>query len=89
MRIVYQAENIVDAHLIKGTLGAYGIVAFVTGEYLTGAMGQLPACGLVSVMVADDIHAEAARIVAELLHERTVDAAIEPIAAPGCVPKPA
>lgn len=53
MKIVYRAENIIDAHLVKGALAQEGIVAFVNGEYLTGAVGELPVWNLVSVMVAD------------------------------------
>ena len=53
MRIVYHAENIIDANLVKGVLALEEIVAFVSGEYLTGAIGELPACNLVTVMVAD------------------------------------
>ena len=59
MKIVYQAENILDAHLVKGALETHDIPAFVMGEYLTGALGELPAHGLVALMVADD-HVEAA-----------------------------
>jgi hypothetical protein len=53
MRIVYQAENVVDAHLVKGALEDAGIPAHVAGEYLTGAMGELPVQGLVAVMVPE------------------------------------
>ena len=53
MRIVYHAENIIDANLVKGVLALEQIVAFVSGEYLTGAIGELPVCNLVTVMVAD------------------------------------
>lgn len=63
MRIVYQAENIVDAHLVKHALESAGIHAYVSGEYLTGGMGQLPAMDLVAVMV-DDIDWEAASPIA-------------------------
>ena len=59
MKIVYQAENILDAHLVKGALENDDILAFVTGEYLTGAIGELPAHGLVAIMVPDD-HVDAA-----------------------------
>lgn len=52
VKIVYQAENIIDANLVKGALAQEGIIAFVSGEYLTGAIGQLPAWDLVAVMVA-------------------------------------
>ncbi|HJU38821.1 MAG TPA: DUF2007 domain-containing protein [Tahibacter sp.] len=66
MRIVYNAENIVDAHLVKNALEAADIRAFVTGEHLIGAIGELPVMGVVAVMV-DDADVEAARgVVAEI-----------------------
>ena len=66
MRIVYQAENILDAHLVRGALEHQGVRAYVAGEYLTGAIGQLPACGLVAVMV-DERDIDVARDVIEAL----------------------
>jgi hypothetical protein len=60
MKIVYQAENILDAHLVKGALEHHGIPAYVTGHYLTGGIGELPAHGLVAIIVADD-HVPAAQ----------------------------
>lgn len=53
MKIIYRAENIIDANLVKGTLALEGIPSFVSGEFLTGGIGQLPAGNLVTVMVAD------------------------------------
>ena len=53
MKIVYRAENIIDANLVKNALEDEGIVAFVGGHYLTGAAGELPVSGLVNVMVAE------------------------------------
>ncbi len=53
MKIVYQAENIIDANLVKNALENAGIPAFVGGQYLTGAVGELPPMGLVNVMVAE------------------------------------
>lgn len=53
MKIVYRAENVVDANLVKAALASEGIVAFVSGEFLIGAIGELPARDLVAVMVAD------------------------------------
>ncbi|HJT98334.1 MAG TPA: DUF2007 domain-containing protein [Rhodanobacteraceae bacterium] len=53
MKIVYRAENIIDANLVKAALEHAGITAFVSGEYLTGAAGELPVRDLVNVMVAD------------------------------------
>lgn len=53
MKIIYRAENIIDANLVKGNLAMEGIPAYVSGEYLTGAVGELPVWNLVTVMVAD------------------------------------
>jgi hypothetical protein len=53
VKIVYRAENIIDANLVKAALADAGIDAFVSGEYLTGAIGQLPALDLVTVMVTE------------------------------------
>ncbi len=64
MQIVYRAANIIDANLVKGVLEQAGIPAFVSGEYLTGGIGQLPASDLVTVMVAA-IDVERARPVVE------------------------
>lgn len=53
MQVVYEADNIFDANLIKGLLESAGLTAFVNGEMLTGGIGELPAAGLVRVAVPD------------------------------------
>lgn len=68
MKIVYRAENIIDANLVKGNLAAEGIPAYVSGEYLTGAVGELPVWNLVSVMVAD-CDMERATVIAQAIDE--------------------
>ncbi len=65
MQVAYEAENLIDAHLIKGLLAQEGIDAFVRGEYLSGAIGELPAVGLVAVMVADEDLAAAREVIAD------------------------
>ena len=66
MQIVYRAENIIDANLVKNALEQEGIPAFVSGQYLTGAVGELPPMSLVNVMVAE-IDWPRARALAEAL----------------------
>ncbi len=66
MRCIYRAENIIDANLVKNALAQAGIRSHVAGEYLTGAAGQLPVFGLVSVLVADADEAAAAPVVAAI-----------------------
>ena len=66
MHIVYRAENLFDAHLVKDALEAEGIPAFIAGEYLTGAVGQLPAMDYIAVMVPDSSVPVASAIVREV-----------------------
>lgn len=53
MKIVYRAENIIDANLVKNALEHEEIPAFVSGQYLTGAIGELPPMSLINVMVSE------------------------------------
>lgn len=66
MQIVYRAENIIDANLVKNALEAEGIPCFIGGQYLAGAIGELPPMPLVNVMVAA-IDWPRARAIAETL----------------------
>lgn len=66
MHTAYRAESLIDAHLVKDALDRAGIPAFVTGEYLTGGVGQLPAIDYVAVMVPEAARDEAAPVVAEV-----------------------
>jgi hypothetical protein len=40
---VYKAENAIEAHLIRGLLEAESIPVRLSGESLSGAIGELPA----------------------------------------------
>ena len=53
MRTVYEAANLIDAHLVRQALEAEGIPAYVRGEALTGGIGELGVFGLVAVMVPE------------------------------------
>lgn len=63
MRSVYQAANLIDAHLVRHALEDAGIAAFVRGEALTGGIGELGVFGLLAVMVVDEHWAQARDIV--------------------------
>jgi Putative prokaryotic signal transducing protein len=64
MIIIYRAANIADAHLMRQLLENEGIPAFIQGEYLQGAVGELPANTEILVHVADE-NAEAARVIVD------------------------
>ena len=57
---VYNAANIIEAHIIKGLLESNGIDAHVDGYYLQGGIGELAAMDYASVSV-DDIDEQKAR----------------------------
>jgi hypothetical protein len=63
MKSVYEAGHSVDAHMILHLLEQVGLKACVQGEYLLGAIGELPVNGLVRVMVNDEDYQEAREII--------------------------
>ena len=66
MRTVYEAANLIDAHLVRQALEAEGIPAFIRGEALTGGMGELGVFGLLAVMVPEAAWPQARTLVEEL-----------------------
>ncbi|MGE4242652.1 DUF2007 domain-containing protein [Ramlibacter sp.] len=63
MKTVYEAAHGLEAHMIADLLRQQSIVARVEGEYLAGAIGELPAAGLVRVVVDEDDYAPARRVI--------------------------
>lgn len=66
MRVVYEAANVIDAHLVKHALEEADIPVFLRGEALAGGMGELPVFGVVAVCVPEAAEAEARAIVMAL-----------------------
>lgn len=65
MKTVYHAASPLDAQLVVDWLAAEGIDAHVQGNYLSGAIGELPIGEMVRVWVADDDEAAARACLAE------------------------
>lgn len=65
MKALHTARHAAEAHLIRGFLESQGINAIVRGEYLSGAIGELPA-DVCKVWVTDDREFAAAQ---ELLRQ--------------------
>ncbi len=82
MRVVYHAEHLVDAYLVKGLLEGIGIPSFVPGEHLVGAMGELPLLGLVAVSVPDWLEADALAALRGWCEDGTLGGAPDPDADP-------
>jgi hypothetical protein len=62
---IYQAANLADAHLIRHLLEQERIDCYIAGEYLQGALGEIPANTPIEVRVAPEDAARARRIVEE------------------------
>jgi hypothetical protein len=82
MRPVYEAAHGVEAHMIADLLRQEGIAGLVQGEYLQGAVGGLPAAGLVRVVVDDDDFDRARAVIDGWLAAQVAD---EPRRAPSAV----
>lgn len=63
MKVVYEAANAIDAHLVRHALEAEGLPVFLRGESLAGGMGELPIFGVVAVCVPDSAEAQARDVV--------------------------
>ena len=54
MLLIFQGQNILEAHIISGLLQAHGIECHVAGHYLQGAVGDLPASDFAHVFLHED-----------------------------------
>ncbi len=73
MQVVYEAENIIDAYLVKGLLEQAGMPVYVRGEYLIGAIGELPVSGLVAVCVPAICIPEASLLLQDFREQRDAE----------------
>ena len=79
MKQAYHAANPVDAQLVVDLLASEGIAAFTQGQYLSGAVGELPAGELLRVWVGDaDVARARAVIAGREAHAPLQDDAIDP-----------
>lgn len=66
MQAVYEANNLIDAYLVRHALEQIGIPVYMRGESLVGGIGELPACGLVAVCVPPSAWPQARELIAQL-----------------------
>lgn len=64
MQRIYEPQDLMEGELLLGMLASEGIDAYLTGQHLAGAVGELPACGLLGVMVEDDQAPRAQQLIA-------------------------
>jgi Putative prokaryotic signal transducing protein len=60
MKTLYEAANSLEAHMIVDLLKQEGLSAHIQGEHLQGAVGEIPAAGLIRLLI-DDQQYDAAR----------------------------
>lgn len=65
MKIVFDADNGLEAHMVVDLLAMQGMDAWIQGEYLPGGAGELPPAGLVKVCVEEADYPRARAIIAE------------------------
>lgn len=70
---VYDAANAFDAQLVHDLLQGAGVPAHVSGAGLVGAVGELPADGLVQVWVHEDHALPARRLISDWLDAEIPD----------------
>ncbi len=63
MKTVLHALDTLEANVIKGLLESEGITCNILGEYLQGAIGGLPATGLIRVVVNEEDYDIASTII--------------------------
>ncbi|MDX5373370.1 DUF2007 domain-containing protein [Pseudomonas alcaligenes] len=64
MQRVYEPQDLLEAELLLGMLASEGVEAHLAGRHLLGAMGELPALGLLGLLVEDDDAERARRLIA-------------------------
>ncbi len=64
MRRIYEPTDLMEAELLVLMLASEGVSARISGEHLLGAMGELPASGLLALQVADPQAERAQQLIA-------------------------
>lgn len=72
MKTLYEASSAVEAHMLQDLLKQEGIAVTVQGSYLQGAIGGLPAAGLVRLLVEDESQHAAARTIIERWEKESI-----------------
>ena len=88
MKIIYRANDIIEAHIVAGYLESHGIKAFVGGHYLQGGVGELVAFGFATVSVVNDNTGVAEALMQEYdnagkTEAEADDTTLDPLQAPG------
>ncbi|MEH3022486.1 MAG: DUF2007 domain-containing protein [Pseudomonas oryzihabitans] len=64
MRRIYEPASLHEAELLLAVLASEGIDGFLAGRHLLGAIGDLPAVGLLGLLVEDEQASRAQALIA-------------------------
>lgn len=78
MRTLYQAASAIEAHMLLDLLKQQGLSAEIHGEHLQGAIGELPAAGLVRLVVDEPDYAAARELIERWEAEQPAEATRTP-----------
>ena len=59
MKTLYEASNAIEAHMLVDLLKQEGLTAYIRGEHLQGAVGEIQASGLVRLEIDESEFAQA------------------------------
>jgi Putative prokaryotic signal transducing protein len=79
-RTLYEAASAIEAHMLADLLKQHGFSPQIVGEYLQGAAGELPAAGLVRLLIEDEEYAAAREVITqwEKAQPETSGTSVEP-----------
>jgi hypothetical protein len=63
MKTLYEPSNALEAHMLHDLLQQEGIATRINGAYLQGGVGELPASGLVHLVVAEEDYERARAVI--------------------------
>ncbi len=64
MQRIYEPQDLLEAELLLGMLASEGVEAHLAGRHLLGAVGELPALGLLALVVDNEDAEHARRLIA-------------------------
>jgi len=73
MKQVYLAKDLVEAQMLKDFLSDQKIEVIVKGEFLMGAVGEIPADTSPSVWVVDEKYFDQARELVQLFGNQSIE----------------
>lgn len=71
MKLIFEANDISEAHIVAGMLENAGLQTKINGFFLQGAVGELPASDFVKVYLLDEADFQAAQqLIADYLNTK-------------------